>query len=148
MGVSTFPTAVSTPPIQPTKPNYLNYNNASPTVGTWYTALDVTSGSGKISRISASTQVMSGGFPFWDAVYTEVKITVDGVATTVTPPISSNIQGNILGLQRADGISGASFIDFIGEICFKSTAKIEIRLTSTGGGTSPIIACGANYSLV
>jgi len=128
-----FPNTSGT--IQPTKPRTATYlNNSNPTANVYYTALDVSGGSGNLTRVSATCVTGT------DNATLKVKITVDGNILEDTTFASGNGNSSY-GLGGSDR---GKFKDCIFNISFKSSLKVEVGTTESGKNG---LSCVVNYGL-
>lgn len=99
-----------------TQPRVAAVTIDNPTLNTWYTVLNIASGSGVLNRVAGihSAQT-SDKFDF--------RITVDGVASTVDHNIADIITGFSDNSRR---------MDIVPRVKFNSSLKVEIRATIEG----------------
>ena len=127
--------------IQPTKIMSADYVNSSTVQNQYYTAVDVTNGKGKITRISAN---LPGGNNHSSSI--SVRVTIDGSVF--------NLQNSALTTNPSRGISarsatstsydGTAFIDWVGDVYFKNSFKVEV----VNKTTSATVNIAVDYALV
>lgn len=127
--------------IQPTRAKTATYDaygsGNSQVNNTWYTVVNVSSGTGILSRVMAA---IFNGTAYVSNVNTQIKITVDGVSDTVTNGFNTSIGANALrGSEHNMGqtttgypLSWAVF-DYQQPIYFYSSLKVEVLATTPTG---------------
>lgn len=130
--------------IYPTKPKTANYYSNTATQNTWFTVLDVTSGTGILSRI-AVTSGISG-------IYNsniEIRITIDGIENNLTNSSGQNL--NVRGMtHRIHSVTDYSYNGLCAfyydtQTYFYKSLKVEIRNTNA---TTNIMEAITDYSIV
>jgi hypothetical protein len=121
--VATIPTAIDK--LTCNNVQCVSSNMAAPVAGTWFTALSV-SGRGSLFRAFCS-------YPAIPTSYQQIRVTVDGVATTMT--------GN-LARQYTSAREG---IDLIANVQFDTSLLVEFNYTSGSPGTC---TGGVDYGLL
>lgn len=107
--------------------------------GIYYTLLDVTSGRGKLTRISVGgeSDVLTSNLT--------IKITVDGVSTESNSDVDTARVRGFSGSGRGFGsVDANSILDWFGEIIFYNSLKIEWKRNS---GSSATVFSSCDYSL-
>lgn len=112
--IAQLATTVANLKVQNNSVGYTDFDIGSPAQNTWYTALNVASASGVLTRLSGYT----GGV----IAKLEIRITIDGVAQ----PIIVNSNNN---LSRAMRYETNKIIDAILFVKFKTSLLIEVRTT-------------------
>jgi hypothetical protein len=127
--------------IQPTKAKTATLDSwgtgNSQVNNTWYTIVNVTSGTGLLSRVMAS---IFNGTTYVSNVNTQIKITVDGVSETLSNGFNALIGANALrGSEHNMGqtttgyaLSWAVF-DYQQPVYFYSSLKVEVLATTPTG---------------
>jgi len=134
MGRYSFPTVI----VQPTKPKVANLNQGTAIQDTWYTVVDVT-GVGILSKVVLTATENNYRY--------SIKITIDGVANTITDATGA-LGLESLGLDHRSDTASNSYnpehsIDYVCQTYFKTSLKIEIANTASADG----FRASAMYSL-
>lgn len=128
-------------PIQPTKPKIAYIDQAAASVigsaNTWYTVVDITSGTGCISRIISTVY----NSQYYANTNLEIRVTADTIQNTLTTGVSTLLNGNYMrGNDFNSGVSGNAVpnapynFEYLQPIYFKQSAKVEFRFTSPANG--------------
>jgi hypothetical protein len=144
-------TSLSGKAIQPTqaKTAILDQFNTSTvaTQNTWYTVLNVSSAKGTFNRVSAAIYA-SGSFN-WNR-YTEVRITIDGVANSITNTFATgnNYFNGLRGFDHTSGTPAANaglVFEYNSTLYFNQSLVVEVRQTLL---TSCNIQALVDYALI
>lgn len=127
--------------IMPTKPKTANYYGSTQTQNTWYTVLNVTNSTGIFNRIAFVTNGQSN-------IYLEIKITIDGLANTLTSTTSLQysrafVHDNTSGSPGSYNSPFGYYYD--AQSYFTNSLLVEIRHTGT---SSWIFDAICDYSIV
>lgn len=121
--------------IQPTKAQIADLIQSNGVSGTYYTLLNVISGKGILSRLSMFANGVTNNYLYF-------KITVDGGTSIVINPPNSSMRALA---QKSSGILGNLLLDFVSNIYFNSSIKIEVMQNT---GSNQTIEASADYSLI
>lgn len=127
--------------IYPRSPKTANYYASSRTQNTWYTLLNVTSGTGILKRVVFLNDIASNN-------QLEIRITVDGVVNTLAAAGSliysrSFVHNNATGSPGSYNSPFGYYYD--SPVYFYSSLTVEIRHTSASSCTFDAVC---DYSLI
>lgn len=97
-----------------------------PVSGTWYSVVAVTNSRGVLNRVVATLQ----GTTDYNNQYFEFRITIDGVANTITNPSGSYARGLNHGERTTNNASATNSFDYFTTLYFYSSLTVEVRLTT------------------
>jgi len=98
-------------------PNYAEFYQSSATVGTYYTALNITSGEGRLTYISVDSNYDIDNF--------DIRITIDGVATVLSP-------GTATYAVDAYKINANTKGTFLLNLEYTTSLKVEAKMSESG----------------
>ena len=118
-------------PVVPKQSKTANYSNAAISASTFYTVLSATSGRGILSRVA----LVGYGTAFTNSNL-QIRITIDGVANTITGGSGLYARGLVHNAAYTDnsGIAGNCF-DYFCNTTFTTSLQVEVMYNTT-----PVVA--------
>lgn len=145
-------TSLSGKAIQPTQAKTAIYDgrglSTAATTNTWYTVLNVTSVKGTFNHIAVFAE---NGGNFLSNRYLEIRITIDGVVSTITSTFttSSGLPHGLRGIDhtavQAVPANAGTIFEYNSILYFSQSLLVEVRQTQTG---TPYIEAVVDYALV
>lgn len=120
------------------KPRTADLEQSDATQNTWYTVVNVSSGKGRLTRISAASThstILNNDI--------EVRITIDGSAVIHSPTLSNLARG----LQHLNSTDGMRTVDIWLNSEFLSSMKVEVRQTRLSSTNSAYLTAAVDYAL-